>query len=438
MMPRGIRCGGSCAHRAAGLLVMAVMVAASACSSDAPTTIARDSSGSTASSDGGLPHSIPTAEGIDTSQLRTLEYDANQQQTDAVVLLRNRKVIYEDYYSQGDVPILSESVSKSFVSLAFGYLLQEHRLSSLDVHVVDILPTFADVDVRKRDMTIRQLLSNSSGIDPTRAAVVNNVMGDAEARGIASKLEYAPGTGWQYANNGFDLLSVLAQHLAGEPIDTYLQRKLFAPLGISTASWIKDISGVPIGDYGLMIRPLDLAKVGQVILDGGTWNGSQVIPNDWIATVFAQSQQPEPDYGLGWWRLGNATNVSITQELLDQWRSMGLSTSITSPLEAIADKSYTSTSALYSDVHNLVGDSLYAVVRDLIANGDHFPPYRIQGFTSVGNEAEGWLGQYLVIFPSKNLVGVRMRRPFPSDYVNPNASSNTDSAFPGDVYRLAP
>lgn len=419
------------------LMLLCALASLAACGADTPTS-APGSGSPAAAADDGLPHSTPAAEGIDTAQLRSLVFNANFEASDAVVLLRNGKLVYENYYSQGDVPILSESVSKSFVSLAFGYLLAEQKLSSLDVHVVDVLPTFAGVDARKRDITIRELLAQTSGIDPTRASYVSGVATDVEARAIASRLVYPPGTGWQYSNNGYDVLGVVFHHLAGEPIDSYLQRKLFTPMGITSVSWVKDSKGEPVADYGMSIRPLDLAKVGQAILDGGVWQGTQVIPPDWLPTAFAQSQVPEPNYGLGWWRVGISTTAVLTEELLTQWQAMGFSPQIVGPLVAIAGKPYPSVKALQADEHLLLGDSLYTVLSNIIATGDHVPAYRLQGFSWLGNEAEGWLGQYLVMFPDKHLVGVRMRRPFQADYINVNAAVHTDGAFPGDVYYLVP
>ncbi|MBL0937636.1 MAG: serine hydrolase [Gemmatimonadaceae bacterium] len=354
------------------------------------------------------------------------------EQSDAVVILRNGKVVYEYNYSVDNSPIVAMSASKSFVALAFGYLLADRKLTSLDEPVVTQIPTFADADPRKASITYRHLLSHTSGLNPTRDA------GDIEANAIKSRTVFAPGTGWQYNNAGVDFLAVLAGRLAGRPMDSYLNEKLFLPMGITTVNWRRDSRGVPLGAGEMLIRPLDLAKVGQAILDGGQWQGKQVIPLDWMATSTAASTTFAPDHGFLWWRLVDYTAFGVTSDLLTQWRSMGAPDSTMAKLQPLVAESYTAPNAIYAAMAARLTAAEYAAHMNWLAVGDHIPYYRVlRTGRSVGFAALGWLGQNLTIIPEKQLVAVRMRRAIAADYTSPT-ELNGYPAFSVDVFRLVP
>jgi CubicO group peptidase (beta-lactamase class C family) len=383
----------------------------------------------------GIRISTPAAEGVSDTALQQLVSDAKAQGSDAVVILANGKLIYENYFGGPDAPITAMSGSKSFVGLAFGFLLADHSIASLDDRVTNVLPTFAAVDARKADMTYRQLLSESSGLDPTRAG---GTVGDIEQHGLASKTMFPPGSGWQYSNNGVDLLAALAGRLANEPMDAYLLEKLFTPMGIHSVSWIHDPNGVPLGAGEMSIRPLDLAKVGEMILDGGVWQGKTILPDGWMATSTATSTPYEPDYGLLWWRLQNLTSVGLTENLLAQWRWMGVADSTIAKLQPLTTASYTSTAQLYADVAARLTPTEDSTLVQWLTVGDHIPGVRILTTGPlVGFAAEGWLGQYLAIFPDKHLVAVRMRRALADDYTR-TTEINAFSSFPAEAYHLIP
>ncbi len=411
-----------------------VVAMLAACKTDAPTANTPDDAPTPApiTDREGLPVSTPAAEGISDSALQVLIANAKAEQSDAVVILRNGKVVYEYYYGSANATILAMSASKSFVGLAYGFLLADRKLASLDEPVVTQLPAFANVDPRKASITYRHLLSHSSGLDQTRD------MGDIEAKALESRTVFAPGTGWQYNNAGVDLLALLAGRLAGKPMDQYLNEKLFVPMGITSVSWVRDRRGVPLGAGEMRIRPIDMAKVGQAILDGGQWQGKQVIPSDWMATSAAASTTFAPDHGLLWWRLVNYTAIGITSDLLTQWRSMGAPDSTMAKLQPLVAESYTAPSAYYAAMAARLTPAEYTAFMNWLAASNHMPYYRVLGTTpSLGFSAQGWLGQYLTIFPEKRLVAVRMRRALPEDYKSPTEQFGY-RAFSSNVFRLVP
>lgn len=380
----------------------------------------------------GLPVSSAAGEGIDSVALARLAANAEAAASEAVVILRNGRIVYENYFGFTDDPIYAMSASKSFVSLAFGFLLTEGKLSSLDQRVETQLPHFSAVDARKAGITYRQLLTQTSGINPGRSPSYQN---DLEAFAMGANCSYTPGAGWQYANGGVDLLSVLAGKLAGEPMDQYLNEKLFQPMGISSVSWARDRKGVPYGAGEMRIRPLDMAKVGQAMLDGGKWQGKQVIPASWVAQVSQQSNVYEPTYGLLWWRGASVLTVGATADLVAQWREYGLPDSTAQALSSLVGRSYPTVPAYVQALQQALSSDQY---NDLLRvfNGDHIPTRRNLTVGPMAYYAAlGWLGQYLVIVPDKHLVGVRMRRNRQSDYTSPT-EVDTDPSFPADVAAL--
>lgn len=373
-----------------------------------------------------------TLEGVDRAALATLISHAQEQHSEAVVILRHGKIVYENYFGFANEPIYAMSASKSFVSLAIGLLLGDGKLGSLDDKVEKQLAGFTFHDPRKADITYRQLLSQTSGIDPARA----NMQGDIEWTAIQAGCVFPPGAGWQYSNGGIDLLGDLAGHLAGKPMDQYLNEKLFAPLGIPPVDWARDSKGVPFGAGEMKIRPMDMAKVGQMLLDGGKWNGKQVVPASYVAAVSEQSNPYEPTYGLLWWRGAPVLSIGVTSDLVAQWKGYGLSDDIAAKLTTLVGTAYPSWAAYVEAVRATLTRDQYAYWANLLTTGNHIPYSRNLAVGPMGYYvAAGWLGQFLVIVPDKGLVGVRMRRNRTSDYSSPTEVDGYPG-FAADVVAL--
>ena len=153
---------------------------------------------------------------------------------------------------------------------------------------------------------------------------------------------FTPGATFQYSNNGVDLLAALVPHIAGKQLDVLLDERLFAPLGIAQTDWARDSrNGVPYGAGDLRIRAVDLAKVGQTILDGGQWKGKQVIPASWIAQAQEQSSSTyEPLYGLLWWRNAALTAIGTTDVDLDVWELEGVAKSTTDKIRPYTGRTF--------------------------------------------------------------------------------------------------
>jgi len=166
--------------------------------------------------------------------------------SDSLLVIKDKKVIVERYFGQKREPIgdgephriETMSVTKSFASLAIGFLLADKKIPSLDAPLSRWFPDFAK-DPKKAKITLRHVLTHTTGIDHKPTATVMNHAEDRLAYVRALPVVDEPGTRFSYNNEATQLLSEVIAKSAGKPIDVYLDEKLFKPLGIRDWSWEK-------------------------------------------------------------------------------------------------------------------------------------------------------------------------------------------------------
>ena len=115
-------------------------------------------------------------------------------------------------------------------------------------------------------------------------------------------LDYDPGTREVYSDAAFYLLSRAVGRVLGEPMDNFLLRELFTPLGFQEVAWSHCPHGSPMGATGLYIRAQDMVKLGELYLRGGVWNGKRILSEDWVALALREGYEPRPvgkGYGKG-------------------------------------------------------------------------------------------------------------------------------------------
>ena len=251
----------------------------------------------------------------------------------SVVVVDGDQVIFSRGYGFADreagTPMTQDtlvqiaSANKGMIALAMMQLV-EQGLVDLDAPVTRYLPTFSMDDERAADITVRQVLSHTSGIPASAGGdPVRDEQGLArEVAALAdSKLRFAPGTGYEYANAGYAVALLIVQTVSGMPYDQYLTTRVFEPLrmarstfDVSTANeWglttsYSKYSGVvspgPLAPYptgGVMTSAGDIGHYLVALLNGGTYEGTQVISPASIAQIWT----PEPAsggeaYGFGW------------------------------------------------------------------------------------------------------------------------------------------
>ena len=203
----------------------------------------------------------------------------------SIMIVKDGNIIKEQWMGEGEknTPHVLHSVSKTFTATAVGFAIEEGLLS-LDDKVISFFPDKlpAEINDNLRKMEVRHLLTMSSGhdVEPNR----RNMPADADwiKEWLAAPVVHEPGTFFVYNTLGTYMLSAIVQKVTGEKIINYLYPRLFRPLGIVGARWEESNAGINNGGWGLYLKTEDLAKMGQLFLQEGVWNGKQIISKEWI------------------------------------------------------------------------------------------------------------------------------------------------------------
>ncbi|HJU16842.1 MAG TPA: serine hydrolase [Stellaceae bacterium] len=242
-----------------------------------------------------------------------------------VVVVRHDVLVYEHYFGANPLAYNATtvhrlaSVTKSVVAILVGIAFDRGWLKSLDAPVFSFFPQYADLRTPdKNRITLRDLLTMTSGLAWPELAVSYNNPANIVRRAaaaldpyrfvLAQPLAATPGTIWNYNSGGVELLGIILKKVAKRPLDMFAKEALFDPLGIKHWEWAQ-FHGNPIASAGLRLRPRDLAKIGQLVLDRGTWHDRQIVSADWIKGMTAP-QLPRwylfqiggaYSYGYLWW-----------------------------------------------------------------------------------------------------------------------------------------
>jgi CubicO group peptidase (beta-lactamase class C family) len=198
------------------------------------------------------------------------------------------------------------SGSKSIVSLLFALALADGSIHSIDDAALDYFPELADLATpENRRITLRNLLTMSSGFqwdeysypysDARNSETAMDASTDRYRYIFSLPLDAEPGKRFRYSGGDVALIAAVIARATKMPIDDYVRRRLFAPLGITTFEWVKDSNGIPLAASGLRLRSPDMMKIGTLMARGGQYEGRQVVPRSWIDA--ATSRQATVDTG---------------------------------------------------------------------------------------------------------------------------------------------
>lgn len=240
------------------------------------------------------PTSSPEAQGINSELLNHAYTEADKLPTlQSVVLVRNGYLVSEKYFAGNDATTLFHvrSVTKSVVAALVGIALQEGALSSLDMKLEEFFPAQfnANTDSRKREITLAHLLTMSAGFQWNENTDYPLFAGAPDPIALVFSLSMAdaPGQQFRYNSASAHLLSPILTQKTGLNTLEFAQQKLFKPLEIPRESWQKDPTGYYYGSIGLLLMPRDMAKFGYLFLNGGEWNGQQIVPRQWVMESLA-------------------------------------------------------------------------------------------------------------------------------------------------------
>ena len=247
----------------------------------------------------------------------------------AVVVVRHGKLVLERYFSGpderwgdplGDVTFGPEvvhdlrSVSKSIVGLLYGIALAESLVPGFDQVLVDQFPAYPDMqrDPERRRMTVAHALTMTLGTewdedlpytDPRNSEIAMEMADDRYRFILERPFVAEPGSRWDYNGGATAILAHLVSRGAGRPIFEYARDKLFGPIGITDVEWVAGTNGEAAAASGLRMRPRDLAKIGQMVLNRGRWGDAQLVPAAWLEQSFAPHIRTDGElaYGYQWW-----------------------------------------------------------------------------------------------------------------------------------------
>ena len=247
----------------------------------------------------------PEEQGMNGAQLDKMpaHIEESLSHLHSVLVVRNGVLVWE-YYADGrdsDSADVVWSITKSVTSMLIGIAIDEGLIESVDQTVGDFFSSeeLASSDPAMDDVTIRDLLTMTSGLDCNGDRCHNDSLRQALDRTMSE----APGEVFNYDTGASHLLAGILASATGVSPEAYAAEKLFVPIGIEPPLWQPDSSGLPFGGKGLVMRPRDLAKFGQLLLDDGEWWGEVLISAEFIAeaTQNQVSSLTDEQYGYLFW-----------------------------------------------------------------------------------------------------------------------------------------
>lgn len=232
----------------------------------------------------------------------------------ALLILRDGQITFEQYYKDtgSEDQRISWSMAKSVLSALFGTLVAEGKFPNLDAQVIDFVPSLKGSAYE--GVSIRDVLTMTSGVhfdeDYMKFSSDINRMGRVLALGgsmdgFAASLKTratAPGSHMHYVSVDTHVLGMVIQGATGrDPVDL-MEERIIAPMGLeSSPVMLTDGEGTGFVLGGLNLRTRDYARIGQMFLQGGFWNGRQIVPADWVAASTAHQAADGAGYGYQWW-----------------------------------------------------------------------------------------------------------------------------------------
>jgi CubicO group peptidase (beta-lactamase class C family) len=238
--------------------------------------------------------------------------------TTAFLVIHDDKLLYEKYFNGYDERSLNTSFSmaKSFASALVGIAIDEGYIKSVDEPITNYIPELLKRDKRFESITIRNLLTMSSGIkyeeggflpwgeeaDDTKTYYAT----DLRELALNCRIESKPGEYFEYNNYNPLLVGMILERATSMPVSRYMEKKLWRPMGMEAdGSWSLDSKkdGFEKMESGVNARARDFARFGMLFAKEGNWNGRQLISREWVeeSTRPDKSTDPSQDYQYFWW-----------------------------------------------------------------------------------------------------------------------------------------
>lgn len=257
------------------------------------------------------PASVPATVGLDSVLVDRAFSRADRLESLTSLLVARNDTLLAERYWRGVTPhtdVNIKSASKSVLSALVGLALRDGHLDSLNQRVSEFFPEYfgPETDPRKREITLRHLLTMTSGLETASFRNYGRWVSSEDWVGwvLRQPVVAEPGTRMIYSTGSTHLLSVILSRVTGRSTREFAREVLFEPLGIDLGGWQRDPQGHDFGGNNMRLSPRELLRFGQLYLDGGRHDGRQVLPASWVReslTTHTVNPRFGQDYGYLWW-----------------------------------------------------------------------------------------------------------------------------------------
>ncbi|MFW9953817.1 MAG: serine hydrolase domain-containing protein [Candidatus Thorarchaeota archaeon] len=263
----------------------------------------------------------PIDHGLDVSYLDAMmtTIEETPHNIHSVIVVRGGYIVWEEYpndiYSPARKHML-QSVTKSFTSTLIGIALHEGFLDNVNQRMIDFFPdrTIDNLDSRKENITLYHMLTMTEGMYWTELDYPytddRNTLKqmwhttDPIQHILDQPMVRDPGAQWRYNSGMSVLLGAVLEKVTGMPVTEFAEEYLFGPIGIDSYDWYAmPMSNVLHTDGGLYLSSRNMARLGYLMLNNGTWNGTEIVSYDWVyeATHSDVEVSGHMNYGYQWW-----------------------------------------------------------------------------------------------------------------------------------------
>jgi len=253
----------------------------------------------------------PAKEGLDPERLSGLDSHIRSRlpHMRSLLIARHGRLVIENYYADASRDGLHnmQSMSKSISSALVGIAVQKGLIRSLDDPIVDYFPAYRNgiQDERMNSITVRHLLTMSSGINESRLSF-DRLYDNPVAEILKQRLLFTPGQGFKYSSPAAHMLGGVLRQATGKPPFEFAESEIFRPLGMGPVEWYADKTGLQSGGMSALFRSRDLLKFGELYLRKGRWAGREIVPSRYVAESIETHNSGgflgrKVRYGYMWW-----------------------------------------------------------------------------------------------------------------------------------------
>lgn len=258
------------------------------------------------------PKSVKANPGADSLSLSEIHDRASSiNSVTSLLIQQNGKKLTEQYFNgmSTSEAANTKSASKSIISLLVGIAVDKGYLEGVDQPIKPFFEDYfaANPDKVKENITLKDLLTMRSGLETTSFHNYGAwVLSDDWAKfALDQPMEDRPGGDMLYSTGTSHLLSVIVTKATDMSTREFAQKYLFGPMNIDPGGWDRDPQGYYMGGNNLALRPADMLKIGQMVMDGGVYGGQRIISEQWLIDSFqtyTRSKYNPYDYGYMWWK----------------------------------------------------------------------------------------------------------------------------------------